>query len=156
MKKVKYIPDGYTAMTPVLAIRDAAKAIEFYKKAYGAKEIMRFADPAGKVMHAELKIGDGLIMIAEENPDFKNQSPQTLGGSSIILHLYVEDVDAFVHNAIAAGAKLVFPVQDQFYGDRSGRIADPYGHMWSISTHKEDVPLQEMYKRSEALFGQKK
>lgn len=150
---VKPIPDGFQGATPMLAIRDAARAIEFYKKAFGATEVMRLTEPSGKIAHAEIKIGQALIMLAEEHPDY-NRSPQSLGGSSVILHLYVEDVDALACQAVAAGAKLVFPVKDQFYGDRSGRLADSFGHLWLISTHKEDLSPEEMEKRFAALLKQ--
>lgn len=148
----KTIPQGFHSVTPALAFRDAASAIEFYKKAFGATEVMRLTDPDGKIAHAELLIGDSHIMISEENPEF-NHSPQSLGGSTVVLHLYVEDVDALVDQATAAGAKLVIPVKDQFYGDRAGRVADPFGHVWSIATHTEDVSQEELEKRFAAFFS---
>jgi PhnB protein len=150
---VKPIPDGFQGATPMLAIRDAARALAFYKKAFGATEVTRLTEPSGKIAHAEIKVGQAVIMLAEEHPDY-NRSPQSLGGSSVILHLYVEDVDAFACQAVAAGAKLVFPVKDQFYGDRSGRLVDPFGHLWIISTHKEDLSPEEMEKRYAALRKQ--
>jgi len=150
---VKPIPDGYHAATPYLCVKGAASAIEFYKKAFGATELMRLAAPDGKVGHAEIKIGDAPIMLADEHPEMNFQSPQTLGGSPVTLHLYVEDVDAFVLQAVAAGARLVRPVEDQFYGDRSGHLVDPFGHVWSIGTHKEDVSPEEMETRAAGLFG---
>ncbi|HHP7244637.1 MAG TPA: VOC family protein [Elainellaceae cyanobacterium] len=149
---VNPIPEGFHTATPMLAIRDAARAIEFYKTALGATEIMRLADPTGAIAHAEIQIGDSIIMMAEENPEF-NTSPQTLGGSPVILNLYVEDVDALVQQAVDAGARVVFPVKDQFYGDRSGRIVDPFGHIWIISTHIEDVSPDEMQTRFDAMFS---
>ncbi len=151
--KSKPIPDGYHSATPMLAIRDAATAIEFYKQAFGATESMRLNDPNGKVAHAEIKIGNALIMIADENPEY-NTSPQSLGGSTVIINVYVEDVDTLVNQAVAAGAKVVYPVEDQFYGDRSGRLADPFGHIWIVATHKEDVLPEEMQRRFAALYGQ--
>ncbi len=152
-KKVKPIPDGYHSVTPYLSVKGAASAIEFYKQAFGATERMRMAAPGGMVGHAEIKIGDALIMLADEFPEQDFLSPQTTGGSSVMLHLYVEDVDAIFNQAVAAGAKVLKPVEDQFYGDRAGRLADPFGHIWYIATHKEDVPPEEMKRRAAALFG---
>ncbi|MGH9836483.1 MAG: VOC family protein [Blastocatellia bacterium] len=152
-KKVKPIPDGYHNVTPYLCVKDAASAIEFYKHAFGATERMRMADPGGRVGHAEIKIGDALIMLADEFPEMGFLSPQSTGGSPVMLHLYVEDVDAFFNQAVAAGAKAQRLVEDQFYGDRAGKLADPFGHVWYIATHKEDVPPEEMKKRAAALFG---
>ena len=153
--KVKPIPDGYHTATPYLNVRDAAGAIEFYKKGFGASELTRLVGPGGKVLHAEIKIGDSVIMIAEETEEWGNKSPQTLGGTPVRIVLYVEDVDALARQAVAAGAKLLVPVADQFYGDRSGRLQDPFGHLWLISTHTEDVSPEEMRKRTDALFGGK-
>jgi len=147
---VKPIPDGYHTATLYLIIKDAARAIDFYKKAFGATELMRMADPGGKVHHAAIKIGDSPIMLADEYPEMGALSPQSLGGSSVFILLYVEDVDERFSRAIAAGAKAVRPVQDQFYGDRSGTLTDPFGHQWTLATHKEDVPPGEMKKRFEA------
>lgn len=152
--KVKHIPDGYHAVTPYLIIKDAANAIKFYKKAFGATEMMCMADPKGIVKHAEIKIGNAPIMLSDECNEMNTRSPQALGGSPVIIHLYVEDVDALAKQAVAAGAKMVRPVQDQFYGDRSGSVADPYGHVWNISTHIEDVPPAEMQKRAETFMKQ--
>ena len=146
----KPIPEGYHTVTPYLTVNDAASAIEFYKKAFGATELMRLADPSGKIGHAEIRIGDSPIMLAEEFPEYGNRSPQSLGGSPVVIHLYVEDVDAVASQAIAVGAKVLIPVGDQFYGDRSGRFTDPFGHVWIISTHKEDVSPEEMQKRAVA------
>lgn len=146
-KKVNPIPADYKGITPYLSVKGAAEAIEFYKKAFGAIEMMRLAGPDGTLGHAEIKIGDALIMLADEYPDYGNLSPRTLGGSSVRLHMYVEDVDAFFEKALAAGAKVLIPVADQFYGDRSGRLEDPFGHVWLVSTHVEDVAPDEMERR---------
>ena len=153
MSKAKPIPEGYHTATPYLIIKDAARAIEFYKKAFGATELMRIAEPSGKVMHAEIKIGNSPIMIADEFPEMGARSPQALGGSPVSIFLYVEDVDALASQAIAAGAKVLRPVQDQFWGDRYGKLADPFGHVWDIATHKEDVAPEEIHKRTAAAFG---
>jgi PhnB protein len=146
------VPDGYHSVTPALTIKGAADAIEFYKRAFGAKELMRLAEPNGTIGHAEIGIGDSRIMLSDENPAY-NASPQTLGGSTVHISLYVEDVDKVIDQAVALGAKVVFPAQDQFYGDRSGRIVDPFGHVWIISTHQEDVSEEEMQKRFAAFSG---
>jgi len=146
----KPIPDGYHTATPYLIIKNATKAIEFYKQAFGAKETMRFPGPDGKIGHAEIRVGDSAIMMADEFPEKGVRSPESFGGSPVMILLYVEDVDAVTARAIAAGAKSVRPVQDQFYGDRSGTIADPFGHVWTISTHKEDVSPEEMQRRMAA------
>jgi PhnB protein len=148
--KPKPIPDGYHAATPYLIVNGAAQAIEFYKKAFGATEIMRMAQPGGKVGHAEIKIGDSIIMLADESPDVGARSPQSIGGSPVSIMLYVEDVDRIFSQAVAAGAKVKRPVADQFYGDRTGGIEDPFGHLWYIATHKEDVSPEEMRKRAAA------
>jgi PhnB protein len=148
----KPIPEGYHTATPYLIVKDAARALEFYKKAFGAKELMRFADPGGKIGHAEIKIGNSPIMLADEHPDMGFRGPQSLGGSSVCILLYVEDVDAWFKRAIAAGGTELKPVKDQFYGDRSGTLTDPFGHVWTISTHKEDVPLEEMHRRMKAAM----
>jgi PhnB protein len=150
--KVKPIPDGYHTVTPYLIVSDASKAIEFYKKAFGAAEIARMDGPGGTVMHAEIQIGDSRIMLADECPQMTARSPQSLGGSPVILALYVEDSDSVTHRATAAGAKVVRPIQDQFYGDRSAVVTDPFGHIWNISTHKEDLSMDEIKKRAAALF----
>jgi PhnB protein len=149
---VKPIPDGYHTATPYLIINGAAEALEFYKKAFGAIETLRMADPSGKVGHAEIKIGDSPIMLADEFPDMGFRSPQALGGTPVSLMLYVEDVDARFKQAMAAGAKELRPVKDQFYGDRSGTLIDPFGHVWTISTHKEDLSMEEIRRRSEEFM----
>ena len=133
-----------------LIIKDAAQAIEFHKKAFGATEVMRFAQPDGKIGHAEIKIGDSHIMLADEFPEMGARSPQSLGGSPVSILLHVEDVDAQAKRAVAAGAKVLRPVKDQFYGDRSGSFEDPFGHQWHIATHVEDVAPDEMHKRAAA------
>ena len=148
MKPVHYIPEGYNAITPYLVIKGADQAIEYYKKVFGATEVMRMAEPSGRIGHAELKIGDAHIMLADEFPEMNYRGPVSDGSSPVSLLLYVEDVDAIVERAVAAGAKILKPVQDQFYGDRSGFIQDPFGHLWSIATHKEDVSPQQMEERA--------
>jgi len=151
--KVKPIPDGYHTVTPYLIIKDAAKAIDFYKAAFGATELFRMADGSGKIGHAEIKIGDSPIMLAEEHPDMGFVGPQSLGGTPVSILLYVEDVDALAEQAIAAGATVTEPVTDKFYGDRMGSFSDPFGHRWHIGTHKEDVSPEEMEKRMAAAHG---
>lgn len=151
--QVKPIPAGYEGATPYLCVHDAAEAIEFYKKAFGAVELMRMADPSGKVGHAEIKIGGAIIMLSDEFPSMGAVSPKTLGGSPVATLLYFEDVDAVAKRAVAAGGKLTRAVEDQFYGDRSGKLLDPFGHTWWIATHKEDVSPEEMDRRAAALHG---
>jgi PhnB protein len=146
--KGKPIPEGYHTITPYLSIKGAADAIDFYKRAFGATEVMRFAQPDGRIGHAEVRIGDSRVMLADEFPDMDFRSPHAIGGSPVHLHMYVDNSDAIVNQAVAAGAKLVRPVQDQFYGDRSGSVADPYGHVWHVSTHKEDLSMEELQKRA--------
>jgi PhnB protein len=147
---VKAIPEGYHSITPYLAIKGAAEAIEFYKKAFGATEVMRMAQPDGRVGHAEVKIGDSKVMLADEFPEMDFRSPRSIGGTPAHLHLYVEDVDTVVGRAVAAGAKVLRAIQDQFYGDRSGSIADPFGHVWHVATHKEDLSTEEIGRRAAA------
>lgn len=149
---VKPIPDGYHTATPYLIVKDAARAIDFYKKAFSATELLRLADPSGKVAHAEIKVGDSPIMLADEFPEMGAKSPPSFGGSPASIMLYVEDVDARFKQAIAAGAKEKRPVKDQFYGDRSGTLEDPFGHTWTISTHKEDLSNEEIGKRYAAMM----
>jgi PhnB protein len=146
----KPIPEGYHTVTPYLIVKGAAEAIEFYKKAFGAKELFRMEQPGGKIGHAEIKIGDSPVMLADEYPDMGYLGPAARGGSSVGLALYVEDCDALFNQAVKAGAKVMRPLQDQFYGDRSGTVVDPYGHMWTVATHKEDVPPDELEKRAKA------
>jgi PhnB protein len=147
---VKSIPDGYHSATPYLIVGDAAGAIEYYKKAFAAIEIMRFPMPNGKIGHAEIKIGDSPIMLADEYPEMGYKSPKSFGGSPVSIMLYVDDVDAVFGRAVAEGASVNEAVQDKFYGDRSGTVTDPFGHVWHISTHKEDVSLEEMQRRVKA------
>ena len=147
---VKPIPEGYHTVTPYLIINGAADAIEFYKKAFGATELFRMAQPDGKIGHAEIKIGDSPIMLSDEHPEMGFRGPKSLGGSPVSILLYVENVDAVVQQATAAGAKIDRPVEDKFYGDRSGSLTDPFGHLWHIATHKEDVSPEEMDKRAAA------
>ena len=151
--KAKPVPEGFHTATPYLIITNAARALEFYKDVFGATELTRLATPDGKVGHAEIRIGDSRIMLADEFPEWDARSPQTIGGSAVHIMLYVEDVDAVVSRAVGAGAKLFKPVADQFYGDRSGSLTDPFGHKWTIATHKEDVSPEEMKRRATALFG---
>ena len=152
---VNPIPKGYHSVTPYLIINGAARAIDFYEKVFDATEVMRMADPSGKVGHAEIQIGDCRIMLADAHPEMGHRSPQSLGGSPVGIHLYLKDVDGTVEKAVAAGAKLERPVTDQFYGDRSGQIRDPFGHLWTVSTHKEDLSPEEMGKRAAAARNQK-
>jgi PhnB protein len=141
------IPEGYHSVTPYLIIKGATEAIDFYKKAFGATELFRMPAPEGKIGHAEIKIGDSPIMLADEFPEMGYKSPQSLGGSPVSLMIYVADVDTVFKQAIAAGGKEQRPVKDQFYGDRSGTLEDPFGHVWHVATHKEDVSPEEMERR---------
>jgi PhnB protein len=143
-QRVKGIPAGYHSVTPYLIYKGAAEAIEFYEKAFGAVEVMRMAGPDGRIGHAELKIGDSHIMLADEHPDMGIYSPSHYGGSPVSVLLYVEDADATVNAAVAAGAKITRPLKDEFYGDRAGTITDPFGHQWYIHTHIKDVTPEEM------------
>jgi PhnB protein len=149
----KAIPEGYRTATPYLIVNGGAEAIEFYKRAFGATEMMRMADPHGRVGHAEIKIGDSIIMLADEHPGMGHRSPRSIGGSAVSILLYVEDVDKLFDRAVKAGAKSQRPVANQFYGDRSGTLEDPFGHVWTIATHVEDVPPEEMRRRAEAAFS---
>lgn len=147
---VKPIPEGYHSVTPYLIVKDAARAIEFYKKAFGARELLRLGGTEGQVGHAEIQIGDSPVMLADEHPGIGALGPQSLGGAAVSLLLYVADADAVVKQAEMAGATVERPVKDQFYGDRSGTVADPFGHKWTIATHREDVSPEEMRRRFEA------
>ncbi len=145
---VKPIPDGYPVLTPYLIVHDGAAAISFYERVFGAKLRMRLGGPEGKVGHAELQIGNALVMLADEHPQMGAKSPRTIGGSPVILHLYVENVDEVVQRAVEAGATIVRPVENAFYGDRTGTVTDPFGHSWSIATHVEDVSPEEIERRA--------
>jgi PhnB protein len=152
-QKVKAIPDHYPVVMPYLCIKDAAQALEFYKRAFGATERMRLMQPDGRVGHAEIKIGGAVIMMADEFPEMGFRGPQSLGGTPVSIHVYVEDVDALIERAVAAGAKLEAPAKNEFYGDRSCRLFDPFGHRWMFATHIEDVSPEEMQRRAAALFA---
>jgi PhnB protein len=150
---VKPIPEGYHSVTPYLAVDDAAGAIEYYKKAFGAKERVRMDTPDGKIGHAELEIGDSLVMLSDPSPDASTRPPSELGGTSASVFLYVKDVDAVVGKAVNSGATVTMEVADQFWGDRFGSIKDPFGHVWSIATHVEDVPPEEMAERAKQAMA---
>jgi len=154
MQAKQAIPLGFHTITPSLFVRNAEQAIDFYKKALGAEERMRMAGPSGKVDHAELKIGDSVIFLSEENPTFGTKSPQTLGGASSALYLYLEDVDGAFQRAIDAGGKVQMPVADMFWGDRAGNFVDPFGHSWTLSTHSEDLTAQEVEERAEKFYAE--
>jgi PhnB protein len=152
-RKAKPVPAGYHSVTPYLACGDAARAIEFYKKAFGAAEVMRVPGPGGRIGHAEVKIGDSRVMLTDEYREMDFLSPLTRGGTTVHIHLYVSDVDRLAERAVAAGAKLVHPVQDKFYGDRMGTVQDPFGHVWHIATHTEDLSMAELRRRAEKAMG---
>ena len=152
MKKVKYIPKGYNTITPYLVIKGAARAIDYYKSVFGATVVVRMDAPGGQVGHAELQIGDSRFMLADENPQMGHRSAETIGGSPVSLYVYLPDCDKVVEKAVAAGAKILKPVADQFYGDRSGFIQDPFGHLWGIATHVEDVSDEEMKERMKKVM----
>jgi PhnB protein len=147
-KKVSPIPAGHPAVSPYLIVDDAPRALEFYKKAFGARELMRYAGPDGRIGHAEIRIGDSIVMLADEHLAVDAKSPKTVGGTPVSLHVYVKDVDAIARQAIGAGARTIRPVQTQFYGDRSGTLEDPFGHRWHVSTHVEDVSAAELRRRA--------
>jgi PhnB protein len=151
MAQVKPVPEGYSSVVPYISVKGASDAIAFYKQAFGAQELMRMPMPDGKVGHAEIKIGDSIVMLADEmdHPDAVAKSPHTLGGVSSGLCLYLADCDAVFNRAVAAGAKVRRPLTTQFYGDRSGTVEDPFGQVWTVSTHVEDVPPDEMRRRME-------
>jgi PhnB protein len=149
---VQAIPAGYAGVTAYLIIRGAARAIEYYKRAFGATELMRFPGPNDIIGHAEIKIGEGIVMLADEAPDMGYRSPQSIGGTPVSLLFYVADVDALFARAIAAGGTVKQAVKDQFYGDRSGTLEDPFGHIWTMATHKEDLSAEEMQKRLRAVM----
>lgn len=150
----KPVPDGYHSLTPYLTVDDGSAALAFYAKAFNAVELFHMASPDGSIGHAEMRIGDSPFMLADACPDLGNQSPKSLGGNGSSLMIYVGDADAVFAQAIKAGATEVMPVKDQFYGDRSGMVEDPFGHRWTIATHVEDVPPDELDKRAKAFFGQ--
>lgn len=152
--KPQAVPAGYHSVTPYMALRDTAAAIEFYRRAFGAELVMKLDMPDGKIAHAEMRIGDSIIMMSEENEEWGNKSPQSLGGSPMFLMIYVPDVDAAFTKALSAGATQVRPVEDQFYGDRTGMLKDPYGYQWTLGTHIEDLSQEEIQRRMEAEFAQ--
>ena len=151
----KPIPDGYHSVTPYLIVDGAAKAIAFYKKAFSAVELFRMEGPDGRIGHAEIKIGDSPVMLADEHPEMNYRSPTALGNTPVGLMIYVNDCDAVYNQAVEAGAKVLKPLTDQFYGDRSGTVSDPFGHQWTVATHKEDVSSEEMDRRMKAMSGAK-
>ncbi|MFB3818904.1 MAG: VOC family protein [Candidatus Methylomirabilales bacterium] len=155
MSSAKPVPAGHRTVTPYLTVKNGAKALEFYKKAFGATETFKLMMPDGRLGHGEIRLGDSLIMLSDEFPEHGGASPERLGGSPVSIHLYVEDVDAFFNRALAAGAKQRKPVMDQFYGDRSGQLEDPFGHLWWVATHKEDVPMEELQKRLQGMLAGK-
>lgn len=148
--KVKPIPEGFHTVTPKIFVRGAAQAIEFYKQAFGATETERHTDPSGKIVNAAIRIGNSIISLAEESPEWGNYSPQSFGGATSVMTLNVEDADAVWKRAVSAGAKVIFPIEDQFYGYRQGRLEDPFGHLWIISTHIENLSPDEINRRMEA------
>ena len=151
-ESAKTIPEGYHSINPYLVVRNAARAIEFYKKAFGAEERVRMHGPDGKtIMHADLKIGDSIFMLTEESTEMKALSPESIGGSPVSLYVYVKDVDAIFDQAVSEGATVLHPVKDQFYGDRSGYLRDPFGHLWSVATHKKDLSPDELRRAGQAF-----
>jgi len=152
-RKVKAIPSGYHEVTPYLCIRGAARGIDFYKKAFGAKEVMRMPGPEGTLGHAEISIGGSRLMLSDEHPQMDFLGPESRGGTTVHLHVYVKNADATVRKAVAAGAKLVREVADQFYGDRLGSVQDPFGHVWHFATHVRDVPMKEMKRKAAEMAG---
>ncbi len=152
--KISAIPKGYNSVTPCLTINNAAQAIDFYKTVFGAKEVMRMAKPNGKIGHAELKIGDTKIMLADEYPEMDIRGPEAFGGTPVGIHIYIKNVDQIVEKAVSAGANVKRPPENMFYGDRSATLVDPYGHVWHVSTHIEDVSKAQMRKRAAELFGE--
>jgi PhnB protein len=154
MNEIEKIPKDYHSITPVLIVKNGDKAIEFYKNGFGVEERCRMKSPDGRVAHAELKLGDSVFMLSDEYPEMKCHSPKTIGGSPVSMYVYVDDVDSIFNKAISAGAKVLDPVKDQFWGDRHGRLEDPFGHLWSIATHKKDLSEEEMKKAAEAAFSQ--
>jgi PhnB protein len=154
MATVKAIPDGFRTVTPHLIVKGAAKALDFYRQAFGAKEQVRMAAPDGSIMHAQMQIGDSVIMLVDEKPEMGSRGPQTLGASTVVLNIYCDDADAMFARATRAGATVTMPLADMFWGDRYGQVTDPFGHVWSIATHKKDVTPAEMKKAMEEMFAQ--
>jgi PhnB protein len=154
MNEIEKIPKNYHSITPVLIVNNGDEAIEFYKKGFGVEERYRMKGPDGRVAHAELNLGDSVFMLSDEYPEMECRSPKTIGGSPVSMYVYVDDVDSVFNKAISAGAKALDPVKDQFWGDRHGRLEDPFGHLWSIATHKKDLSEEEMKKAAEAAFSQ--
>jgi len=152
--KVKAVPDGTHTLTAHLSVREAPKAIEFYEKAFGARLLHNYTNPYGRVIHAVLEVGDSQFMLAEEFPGMGTPSPQALGGSPVVINIYVEDVDALFNQAIDAGAKVKMPLANQFWGDRYGQIIDPFGHTWALGSHVEDVDPEELTRRANAMFAE--
>jgi PhnB protein len=151
---VNPVPEGYTVVSPYLAIKGAADAMEFYKDVFGATELVRMPQPDGKIGHAELRFGDSVVMLADEFPDMGHRSPKSLGGTPVTFNVYVDDADAVVDRAVAAGATIVQPIENRFYGDRSAQIVDPWGHQWNVATHIEDVSPEEMQRRAAEMMSQ--
>jgi PhnB protein len=156
MPKVKPIPEGHNHVSPYLIVSGAARALDFYAQAFGAKELMRHTSPDGKVGHAEIRIGDTVVMLADEHPDHDAHAPGKFGGSPVSLHMYVEDVDKVWSQALAAGARIKRPLDNQFYGDRNGALEDPFGHTWNLSSHVEDVSMEELDRRVAAMMKETK
>ena len=152
--QTRQIPEGFHTVTPYLVVRDAAGAIDFYKQAFGAEELFRLEGPPGKIGHAEIKIGDSIIMLADEMESGNCRSPQSLGGTAVNILLYVKDVDQVFNQAVSAGAEVAMPLDDMFWGDRYGQVTDPFGHSWALATHKEDIPPEELQKRAQAAFAE--
>ncbi len=151
--KISPIPAGYESVSPSLIVKDGAAALAFYQKAFGATVFFRLDMPDGRLGHAEFHIGKSRFMLADEFPEYGIKSPESYGGTGVTMHMYVEDVDAFTAKAVAAGAKVVRPIANEFYGDRVGKFVDPFGHMWMVATHVEEVSHAEMKKRCDALYG---
>jgi PhnB protein len=152
--QTRQIPEGFHTVTPYLVVRDAAGAIDFYKQAFGAEELFRLEGPPGKIGHAEIKIGDSIIMLADEMESGDCRSPHSLGGTAVNILLYVKDVDQVFNQAVSAGAKVAMPLDDMFWGDRYGQVTDPFGHSWALATHKEDIPPEELQKRAQMAFAE--
>jgi PhnB protein len=153
--RIKAVPEGHHTLTPHLIVKGASEAIEFYKKAFGAEEITRLPGPDGKsIMHAALKIGDSRLFLVDEFPQMGSLGPKSIGGTPVFIHVFVEDVDTIFNQAVAAGAEVLMPLVDAFWGDRYGQLVDPFGHKWSLATHKEDLTPEEIGKRAQAAFGE--